>query len=128
VSHSHSPGNISSQRSPQELSSEVIASLKDLEVRSQKGHIIELHELREFLRKAAAVLCASESDNHSLIHYLVSIPFAVFTKQSIRLGISLWMGVINENPIMESRIMVEIAKNWENTARKRVGLFNNNNM
>ncbi|KAL8950214.1 MAG: hypothetical protein Q9222_003743 [Ikaeria aurantiellina] len=47
----------------------------------------------------------------------------MFTKQSIRLGISLWLGVINENPLMESRILVEVAEEWESSIRSRIGAF-----
>jgi phosphatidylinositol 4-kinase len=54
---------------------------------------------------------------------LVAIPFAMFTKQSIKLGISLWTGVINENPRMEPRILMEIAQQWETTINRRLGLF-----
>ena len=49
----------------------------------------------------------------------------MFTKQSIKLGVSLWLGVINENPQMESRMLIEIAANWENTIRNRMGAFSN---
>lgn len=62
-------------------------------------------------------------DQHNLVHRLVGIPFALFTTQSIDLGISLWMGVINENPRLESRIMAEVAENWEHTVRKGMGIF-----
>jgi phosphatidylinositol 4-kinase len=53
----------------------------------------------------------------------VGIPFAVFTKPSIKLGVSLWMGIINENPRMSTRVLMEIASNWENTVRRGVGIF-----
>ena len=53
----------------------------------------------------------------------MAIPFAAFTKESIDLGVPLWMGVINENPKLESRIMAEVAGNWENTVLKRLGMF-----
>jgi phosphatidylinositol 4-kinase len=53
----------------------------------------------------------------------VGIPFAIFTKQSIKLGVSLWLGVINENPLMEPRILSEIAESWEKTVHNRVGVF-----
>lgn len=53
----------------------------------------------------------------------MGIPFVIFTKQSIKLGISLWLGVINENPHMEPRILAVIAEEWEKTVRHRVGVF-----
>lgn len=85
---------------------------------------VSTSEIRDVLRRAAALLCRTKKDQCAIVHHLVGIPFALFTKQSIKLGISLWMGVINENPRMESRILVEIADNWESTIRKRLGIFN----
>ena len=48
---------------------------------------------------------------------------ASFTKRSIKFGISLWLGVIKENSKLESRILAEIASNWESTVRKKRGIF-----
>lgn len=79
--------------------------------------------MRDTLRRAAALLSKAEVDQSALVHHLVDIPFATFTKQSIKLGVSLWLGVINENPQMESRILVEVAERWESTVHQRVGAF-----
>ena len=57
------------------------------------------------------------------MQYLVSLPFSIFTKQSIKLGISLWLGVINENPSMEPRLLALIAEEWEKTVHNRIGVF-----
>jgi phosphatidylinositol 4-kinase len=98
--------------------------LADLESRTLRHQQVSTEELRDVLRRAGALLCCStDKDQGAIVHHLVGIPFAVFTKQSIKLGISLWMGVIKENARMESRILVEIAENWEDTIRKRRGLF-----
>lgn len=98
--------------------------LADLEARTLRHQQVSIAELRDVLRRAGALLCCStDKDQGAIVHHLVDIPFAVFTKQSIKLGISLWMGVIKENARMESRILVEIAENWEETVRMRRGLF-----
>ena len=88
-------------------------------------HIIPVEELRDALRRAAALICRSKVDSCYIVHHLVGIPFALFTKQSIKLGISLWLGVINENPRMESRILVEIAECWEQIVQRKHGIFDN---
>src|SRR6266480_108707 len=93
--------------------------LNHLENRTLHRKFVSVGELRDVLRRAAALLCRTKKDECSIVHHLVGIPFAVFTKQSVKLGISLWMGVINENARMESRMLVEIAENWENTVRNR---------
>lgn len=85
-----------------------------------------MNELRDNLRKAAALLCRAQNDQCAIVKHLVGIPFAVFTKQSIKLGISLWLSVIKENRKMESRILVAVADNWEQTVRRRLGLFDVN--
>ncbi|KAL8808588.1 MAG: hypothetical protein Q9200_004223 [Gallowayella weberi] len=97
--------------------------LEHLEHRSVRGSSISIGEMRDTLRRAAALLCKAHTDQSVLVHQLVSVPFTTFTKQSIKLGISLWLGVINENPQMESRILIEVAERWESTVRNRIGAF-----
>jgi phosphatidylinositol 4-kinase len=97
--------------------------LVDLENRTLNHKHVTIAELRDILRRAAALLCRVKTDQSPIVHHLVGIPFAVFSKQSIKLGISLWTSVAKENPRMESRILVAIAENWETTVRKRRGIF-----
>lgn len=96
-----------------------------LEHRTRGKSFLPIEEMRDTLRRAAALLCKSKTDHSALVHLLVSVPFATFTKQSIKLGISLWLGVINENPQMESRILAEVAERWEDTVNRRIGAFSN---
>lgn len=97
--------------------------LVDLENRTLNHKHVTIAELRDILRRAAALLCRVKTDQSPIVRHLVGIPFAVFSKQSIKLGISLWTSVAKENPRMESRILVAIAENWETTVRKRRGIF-----
>ena len=101
------------------------AILYQIEQRVHGKKAVSMGELREVLRRAAALLCRSKTDQCAIVRYLVGIPFAIFTKQSIKLGISLWLGVINENPRMEPRILTEVAENWERTVETKVGVFSN---
>ena len=84
---------------------------------------VPIENLRDILRRNTALLCKSEDDQCAIVQYLVRVPFAAFTKQSIKLGISLWLGVINENPRMESRVLAVIAENWGKTVQNRAGVF-----
>ena len=104
---------------------DALTVLAHLEARISKRKYVPIGELRDILRRAAALLCRSKKDECAIVHYLVFIPFAIFTKQSIKLGISLWLGVINENPRMEPRILMEVAQQWESTVQRRLGIFNN---
>ncbi|KAI4119799.1 MAG: hypothetical protein LQ345_000358 [Seirophora villosa] len=103
------------QDGPVENEQDRQAILTHLDYRTKSKSIVSIGEMRDTLRRAAALLSKAEADQSVLVHQLVDSPFAVFTKQSIKLGISLWLGVINENPQMESKILVEVAERWEST-------------
>ncbi|KAK0730577.1 hypothetical protein B0H67DRAFT_639064 [Lasiosphaeris hirsuta] len=105
-------------------SADALTALSHIEKRILGRKATSLSDVRDILRRAAALLCRSEHDECSIVHYLVSIPFAMFTKQSIKLGVSLWLGVLNENPRMEPRILAEIAQQWEFSVQRKLGLFN----
>jgi len=108
----------------EKMSDDAATVLAHLETRTTKRKYIPIGELRDILRRAAALLCRTKKDECAIVHHLVSIPFSIFTKQSINLGISLWLGVINENPRMEPRILTEIAQQWESTIQRKLGIFN----
>ena len=97
--------------------------LAHLERRALDGKFVPIGELRDVLRRAATLLWRTNKDQCAIVQHLVGIPFSMLTKQSIKLGISLWLGVINENPRMEPRIVAVIAENWERTVRHRFGVF-----
>ena len=113
----------SSSKAEQECR-DAVTVLGHLEARIASHKFIPIGELRDILRRAASLLCRSKGDECGIVHHLVSIPFGIFTNQAIKLGISLWLGVINENPRMESRILIEIAQQWEYTVNRRLGIFN----
>lgn len=102
---------------------EALAALEH-QIRTEKHISLDLP--RHILRRAAALLCNTDDSHATIIAYLVSIPFQIFTKESIRMGIALWLGVINEKPAMESRILVEVAQAWERTIRRKQGIFDPN--
>jgi phosphatidylinositol 4-kinase len=103
---------------------DALTVLAHLEARIMNQKYVAVGELRDILRRAAALLCRSKKDECAIVRYLVSIPFGIFTTQSIKLGVSLWLGVINENRRMEPRIFMEIAQQWESTVNRRLGIFN----
>jgi phosphatidylinositol 4-kinase len=105
-------------------SADAVTALAHIEQRILSKKPTPLNDVRDILRRAAALLCRSEKDECSIAHYMVSIPFAMFTKQSIKLGVSLWLGVMNENTRMEPRILSEIAQQWEFSLHRNQGLFN----
>ncbi|KAF9770430.1 hypothetical protein IL306_012054 [Fusarium sp. DS 682] len=104
-------------------SANATTALAHIEARILSKKSTSTTEVRDILRRAAALLCRTSKDEAAVAHHLVSIPFALFTKQSINLGVSLWLGVINENPRQESRLLNEIVQQWEFTLTRKVGLF-----
>lgn len=102
---------------------EITATLKNMTTNLRNYHPASPEDLRSNLRRAAAVLCKVDADRFGLAQQLVGAPFTAFSKTAIKLGVSLWMGVIKENPQMESRILVEIAEGWETTVHKKRGVF-----
>ncbi|KAI4143497.1 MAG: hypothetical protein LQ341_002900 [Variospora aurantia] len=120
----HTNGHASAvHRGPRGKEEDSQAILTHLDHRTNSKDNVSIGEMRDTLRRAAALLSKAEVDQSALVHHLVDIPFATFTKQSIKLGVSLWLGVINENPQMESRILIEVAERWESTVHQRVGAF-----
>jgi phosphatidylinositol 4-kinase A len=105
------------------VNQEVQTLLEAIERRIFEGSHIVITEMRDVLRRAAALLCRSKGPQSAIVHHLVSIPFQAFTKASVKLGISLWLGVIHENARMEPRILAEIAQAWERTIDRKVGIF-----
>ncbi|EQL00905.1 phosphatidylinositol 3-kinase 3 [Ophiocordyceps sinensis CO18] len=98
-------------------------ALAHVEARILSKKAPSLNEVRDILRRAAALLCRSSRDESAVARHLVSIPFSLFTKQSIKLGVSLWLGVMNENPRLEPKLLNSIAQQWEFTIARKVGLF-----
>ncbi|CAG9939163.1 unnamed protein product [Clonostachys rosea f. rosea IK726] len=110
-------------QSPLNESANASTALAHVEARILSKKSTSLNEVRDILRRAAALLCRSQVEESAIARYLVSIPFALFTKQSIKLGVSLWLGVINENPRLESKLVNEIAQQWEFSITRKLGLF-----
>lgn len=111
-------------KTTEDIVDEAQATLAEIEHKTSIHSTVAVRDLKGVLRRAAALLCRSKSPQTAIVHYLVNIPFEAFTKESIKMGISLWLGVIHENTRMEPRILTEIAQAWETTIDRRIGIFN----
>jgi phosphatidylinositol 4-kinase len=89
----------------------------------RSGTHVTLPEVRDALQRAASLLCSRNAPHTAISRHLVSLPFQIFTKESINIGVSLWLGVIHENPKLEPRILFEVVEEWESTILRRQGLF-----
>jgi phosphatidylinositol 4-kinase A len=115
-------GNGDNGHALSQASDETETELADLYDQISYETDLPYDKLREVLRRAAASLCTKPT-RFSIVHYLVGIPFQVFSKEFIKFGICLWLGVIHENPRTEPRILAEVAEAWEKTVKRKKGLF-----
>lgn len=90
----------------------------------KSGNHVTLPEVRDALQRAAALLCSSNLVHATIAHYLVSLPFQIFSQESISIGISLWLGAMHENPRLEPTLLFAVVQEWEKTVLRRQGLFN----
>lgn len=108
---------------PAESADDLEYALSRLYERSMSDGDIPLIQVRDLLRQAAGLICCCSKPRLSVVHYLVALPFQIFTKETIKLGVSLWLGVIHENPSIEPRILAEVVEAWERSIQRRQGLF-----
>ncbi|PGH06595.1 hypothetical protein AJ80_08154 [Polytolypa hystricis UAMH7299] len=101
-------------------------ALVELNSQLSNGAAAPLETSRKVLRRAAALVCNAEEEQPSIISHLVNIPFQMFTRESIKMGISLWLGIINEVPQVEPRILTEVVQAWERTIHRKLGIFDPN--
>lgn len=92
---------------------DALEALVRIQKRMEEDDDVGIDELRPALRRAAALLCRSDVENRTLVHLLIKVPCIPFTRDSIKLGVSLWIGVLRENSRLETQILVEVMINWE---------------
>lgn len=101
----------------------MVSAMAHIEGCMLRREAVAKNEVRDVLQRAAALLCSADRDQAAIVAHFVRMPFVVFTKQSIKLGLTLWMGVVKENPRMEPKILVEIVENWITTVHSKLGIF-----
>ncbi len=101
----------------------VVSAMANIERCMLRREAVATNEVRDVLQRAASLLCSADGDQVAIVAHFVRMPFVAFTKQSIKLGLTLWMGVIKENPRMEPKILVEIVENWITTVHSKLGIF-----
>ena len=103
--------------------SSILGVLSDLEARILNKEDVPLSELRAGLRRAATILCRAANSHYSVVALFVRLPFLAFSKNTIKMGLTLWIGVLKENPKLESRILMEIIENWTISVNHKFGIF-----
>ncbi|KAF5373565.1 hypothetical protein D9758_000828 [Tetrapyrgos nigripes] len=113
---------------PQDAPSQEIDALKKKmsdslnEIRGKTTHLTA-QDLKRLLFRCAATLIALPKCDYELLHYLVSLPFEVFTPSAISAAIEVWTWVIAEKPTVEVGVMSEILSAWSSTISNEKGMF-----
>ncbi|EIN07209.1 hypothetical protein PUNSTDRAFT_71064 [Punctularia strigosozonata HHB-11173 SS5] len=92
------------------------------DIKAKNSHLT-IRELKRILFRCAAMVISLEHCDHDLVHYIVAIPFEVFTPSSISSGIEAWTWAIAEKPDFEVALMTEITAAWSQTVVQERGLF-----
>lgn len=90
---------------------------------ASKHKMLPFAELRRLLYRTAALVVALPEPDYELLHFIVSIPFLVFTPEAISTACQVWTWVIGARPEVESKIMVELTTGWAMTTKARKGIF-----
>ncbi|KIJ17012.1 1-phosphatidylinositol 4-kinase, partial [Paxillus involutus ATCC 200175] len=119
---------ISDKVPPQNAPSADIPALKEkmadtMNAIRGKTSPLTIQDLKRLLFRCAATLISLEKCEYSLVHYLVTLPFEVFTPAAIAAGIEVWTWVIAEKPVVEVALMCEVLSAWFGTVRDRKGVF-----
>ncbi|KAG8217643.1 hypothetical protein J3R82DRAFT_5796 [Butyriboletus roseoflavus] len=88
-----------------------------------KTSTLTVQDLKRLLFRCAATLIAMDKCEYTLLHYLVTLPFEVFTPSAIAAGIEVWTWVIAEKPVAEVVLISEILAAWFATVSDRKGVF-----
>ncbi|KIJ56890.1 hypothetical protein M422DRAFT_238481 [Sphaerobolus stellatus SS14] len=109
---------------PEPLISALKTAMKEaLECIRNKTSHLTIPELKRLLFRCSAVLATSPQRHDDLIHYLVALPYEIFTPATISVGIEAWTWLIGERSDLEMCIMLEFHKAWAEAIRARRGMF-----
>ncbi|KZS95958.1 atypical/PIKK/PI4K protein kinase [Sistotremastrum niveocremeum HHB9708] len=104
----------------QSLKSRLLKSIK--EIRNKTTHL-KVQDLKRLLFRTAATIIALPQPDFELLHYIVTLPFELFTPAAISTAIQTWTWIIVERPDVEIPLMVEINAAWLSTINHKKGLF-----
>ncbi|CAE6500527.1 unnamed protein product [Rhizoctonia solani] len=102
------------------LKAKLAVSVAEIRDKTSK---LAVQDLRRLLFRCAAVLMALPEPDHDLLHYLVAVPFAVFTPTTISTGIDAWTWLIGERKDIEISLMLEFNTAWASTVKQKKGIF-----
>lgn len=101
------------------LATELASLLEAAERRAE----IPFELVRNNVYRAAASILHSVSLEFELVHYMVALPMAICTKETLALATQAWSWVMAERPEAETAVVTAIAAGWERTIHMRQGIY-----
>ncbi|ETW86100.1 hypothetical protein HETIRDRAFT_60199 [Heterobasidion irregulare TC 32-1] len=102
------------------LKTKMAAALHDIRERHSS---LTIQDLKRLLFRCASALISVTRYEHSLLHYIVVLPFEVFTPSAISAGVEVWTWVISERPEFEIAVVTEINSAWMASIKQEKGIF-----
>ncbi|KAG0256287.1 phosphatidylinositol-4- kinase [Actinomortierella ambigua] len=99
------------------------ASLEEMFKRVKQDEFVSNHDLANALHRAVSALVTLTKVEEDLVKMIAWIPVYLFTPDSLKIGTSVWNWLITEKPVVEKRLMSEIAAAWSWACRHEKGLF-----
>ncbi|EKM55298.1 uncharacterized protein PHACADRAFT_255820 [Phanerochaete carnosa HHB-10118-sp] len=90
---------------------------------AEKRSNLTIQDLKRLLFRCAASVISLDKFDRGLVHYLVAMPFELFTPPSVSAGIEAWSWVISEKPQYEMVLMSELTSAWIDTIKFGRGMF-----
>ncbi|KXN92250.1 Phosphatidylinositol 4-kinase stt4 [Leucoagaricus sp. SymC.cos] len=88
-----------------------------------KNSSLTIQELRRLLYRCAAVLVSLDRCDYDLLHYVVTLPFAVATPSAMVVAAEIWSWLIAEKSACEVALTSEIVSAWSLTIKHGRGIF-----
>ncbi|KAJ1978490.1 phosphatidylinositol-4- kinase, partial [Dimargaris verticillata] len=101
----------------------VLEDLQGLYRRARQGEALTVDTLYPVLCQAAALAKTPSASRHDVLKLLCWLPVHVFTHDVMKAAITVWTGVIIDQPELEPVIIAELVACWTWTIRHRRGLF-----
>ncbi|TFK54620.1 hypothetical protein OE88DRAFT_1653021 [Heliocybe sulcata] len=120
-------GDLEKQPPPDELRQER-QILKDhlektLQGIREKRSNLTVQDLRRLLFRCSAAMLLPPKPDYDLLHYLVILPFEVFSPSAMSAAVEVWTWAIAERPAIETALLAELNSTWVTTIRQGKGIF-----
>ncbi|EPQ57891.1 hypothetical protein GLOTRDRAFT_114478 [Gloeophyllum trabeum ATCC 11539] len=107
-------------REKQALKVKLDKTIKDIR---EKRSNLTVQDLKRLLFRCSAVMLSPPTPDYDLLHYLVVLPFEVFTPSAMSAGVEVWTWAIAECPGIETALLTELQSSWGTTIRQSKGIF-----